>query len=201
MDLDVAPPVDCPTLGHGAAMTEDDWQLLIDRIKSGHCTPFLGAGACADTLPLGADVARRWAQRYGYPLEDTHDLAAVAQFLGVHRDDAMFPKDRIKVELEEHGPPDFMAEDEPHDVLAELPIPVFMTTNYDDFMTQALRRRGKDPKREICRWNRSPAIKTEPTVLGPSFAATPANPVVFHLHGHLDVPESLVLTEDDYLDF
>lgn len=28
-----------------------------------------------------------------------------------------------------------------------------------------------------------------------------ANPVVFHLHGHDEVPESLVLTEDDYIDF
>ena len=27
------------------------------------------------------------------------------------------------------------------------------------------------------------------------------NPVVFHLHGHLGLAESLVLTEDDYLDF
>src|SRR5262249_48887501 len=30
---------------------------------------------------------------------------------------------------------------------------------------------------------------------------TPSNPLVFHLHGALDVSESLVLTEDDYLTF
>jgi len=30
---------------------------------------------------------------------------------------------------------------------------------------------------------------------------TQTTPVVYHLHGHLDVPELLVLTEDDYLDF
>jgi hypothetical protein len=30
---------------------------------------------------------------------------------------------------------------------------------------------------------------------------SPANPVVFHLHGSMDVSESLVLTEDDYLTF
>ena len=35
----------------------------------------------------------------------------------------------------------------------------------------------------------------------PGFVPTPASPVVFHLHGRLSVPESLVLTEDDYLDF
>jgi hypothetical protein len=35
----------------------------------------------------------------------------------------------------------------------------------------------------------------------PDFKPTPANPVVFHLHGHNEVPESMVLTEDDYLEF
>jgi len=27
------------------------------------------------------------------------------------------------------------------------------------------------------------------------------NPVVFHFHGSYEIPESLVLTEDDYFDF
>jgi hypothetical protein len=31
--------------------------------------------------------------------------------------------------------------------------------------------------------------------------ASAANPVVFHMHGHYDIPESMVLSEDDYLDF
>ena len=35
----------------------------------------------------------------------------------------------------------------------------------------------------------------------PKFTPSPANPLVFHLHGHNQVPESLVLTEDDYLTF
>ena len=34
----------------------------------------------------------------------------------------------------------------------------------------------------------------------PNYRPTPANPIVFHLHGHTD-PASLVLTEDDYLEF
>ena len=33
------------------------------------------------------------------------------------------------------------------------------------------------------------------------FVPTPANPLVYHLHGHLEMPQSLVLTEDDYLEF
>ena len=85
--------------------------------------------------------------------------------------------------------------------IAELPLPVYLTTNYDDFMIRALRHRGREPTREICRWNRSPALAAERVVLDPLAEPTPERPVVFHLHGYLDLAESLVLSEDDYLDF
>lgn len=184
-------------------MRDADWRLLLSRIKNGACTPFLGAGACAGTLPLGGEIAAHWATLHDYPLEDPHDLARVAQYIGVAQDDAMYPKELICAELEGVGPPDFTAKNEPHAVLADLPLPVYMTTNYDDFMTAALRARNKNPSREICRWNTSPAVEAEPRLLGGegSFVPTVATPVVYHLHGHLGVPESLVLTEDDYLDF
>jgi hypothetical protein len=182
-------------------LKDDDWELLLGRIAIGKCTPFFGAGACAGTLPLGREIAEQWAEQHDYPLEDRHDLARVAQFVGVHRDDAMIPKEEICRVLGGLGPPDFTRPDEPHAVFAGLPLPVYLTTNYDDFMSAALRTSGKDPKREVCRWNDSPAMRAEPTVLDASFVPTPANPVVFHLHGHLGLPESLVLTEDDYLDF
>ncbi len=177
-----------------------NWNLLLSRIESGNCTPFLGAGAAAGTLPLGAEIARRWADESGYPLSDIADLARVAQFIAVH-DDPMAPKERLCAELKKHALPDFANEDEPHAALADLPLSVFVTTNYDDFMLEALRSKGKDPKREICRWNSSPTVADVPRVLDPGFVPTPASPVVFHLHGHFDVPDSLVLTEDDYLDF
>ena len=177
-----------------------NWGLLVSRIASGNCTPFLGAGAAAGTLPLGGDIARRWADEYGYPLADDADLARVAQFIAVH-EDPMAPKELLCAELKRHPAPDFTAEDEPHAQLADLPLSVFITTNYDNFLLDALRAKGKDPRREICRWNSSPSLADVPRVLDPGLVPTQANPVVFHLHGHYDVPESLVLTEDDYLDF
>ena len=181
-------------------ITPREWQRLLARIGGGHCTPFLGAGACAGTLPLGGDVARRWAKEEDYPLEDDWDLPRVAQFVSVNGD-PMWPKEKICQELRGIGPPDFDRPGEPHAVLAELPIPIYVTTNYDDFMVQALQAAGKEPKRDICRWNDSPALQAQRRVLTPAFTPTPANPIVFHLHGHVSVPESIVLTEDDYLDF
>jgi hypothetical protein len=181
-------------------ITPREWQRLLARIGGGHCTPFLGAGACAGTLPLGGDVARRWAKEEDYPLEDDWDLPRVAQFVSVNGD-PMWPKEKICQELRGIGPPDFDRPGEPHAVLAELPIPIYVTTNYDDFMVQALQAAGKEPRRDICRWNDSPALQAQRRVLTPAFTPTPANPIVFHLHGHVSVPESIVLTEDDYLDF
>jgi hypothetical protein len=181
-------------------LQDRDWDLLIRRIKDGKCTPFLGAGACFGTLPLGGDVAREWALKYSYPLESSSDLARVAQFLAVQYD-SMFPKEEILTRLRGVAPPSFREPDEPHGVLADLPLPVYMTTNYDDFMVQALKGRNRDPKRELCKWNRY--VKDHPSVFdrGSGFEPTVASPVVFHLHGHNEVPESLVLTQDDYLDF
>jgi len=183
-----------------AHITPREWQRLLARVGGGHCTPFLGAGACAGTLPLGGDVARRWAQEEGYPLDDDWDLPRVAQFVSVNGD-PMWPKEKICSELRGIGPPDFDRPGEPHAVLAELPIRIFVTTNYDDFMVQALLRAGKTPHRELCRWN--DFLDGTPSVFDAAGGFVPSveEPVVYHLHGTLDVPESIVLTEDDYLDF
>jgi hypothetical protein len=184
-----------------AWLNERDWRLILDRIEAGNCTPFLGAGACHGVLPLGREVAKEWAKEYGYPLEDAGDLVRVSQFLAVNHDDAMFPKELLLKKWRNSGLPNFANPDEPHRVLASLPLPVYMTTNYDNYMVRALRSCGKNPIREICRWNRF--VRNHPSVFDreSQFEASEANPVVFHLHGHDEIPESLVLTEDDYLDF
>jgi hypothetical protein len=68
-------------------------------------------------------------------------------------------------------------------------------------MAQALRYFGKKAEREWCRWNR--LGRGRPSIFRPrsGFTPNPTTPVVFHLHGYDELAESLVLTEDDYLDF
>lgn len=181
-------------------LEEKDWDTLLKRINDGKCTPFLGAGACFGVLPLACDIARKWAKDNDYPLADCTDLAHVAQFLAVDRKAPMFPKDEIARLFKKVPPPNFNEPDEPHGVLADLPLPIYITTNYDDFMVQALRSRNKRPKQELCRWNKY-IREDQPSIFESGFSPTPDEPVVFHLHGHKEVPESLVLAEDDYLDF
>lgn len=183
-------------------LAEKDWETLLNRIHDGKCTPFLGAGVCCDVLPLGSVIAQEWAKQHGYPMEDAYDLARVAQFLAVKYGDPMRPKEDILKRLfANFRSPDFTQRNEPHRVLAELPLPVYITTNYDNFMMQALKSQDKDPRQTLCEWNK--AVKGRSTLFkSPSgYDPTPANPVVFHLHGHFPIEESLVLTEDDYLDF
>jgi hypothetical protein len=133
-------------------------------------------------------------------------LTKVAQFLAVDWGDAVLPKRDLLKQFEKAQMPNFNDPNEPHRVLAELPLPLYLTTNYDDFMYQALlRNRNKsDVQRDLCRWNKAikNKLKNQPSKLESApERITHDSPAVYHLHGHNGYPESLVLTEDDYLDY
>ena len=164
--------------------------------------PFIGAGACTGTLPRARDMAKDWAKKYGYPLSDSYDLARVSQFMAIDNYD-MFPKECIRDEFGNVKPPDFSQSGEPHAVLADLNLPIYITTNYDSFMINALQNRKKYPEREFCRWNKFHEVLNMKSILdsGSSYIPTPDKPLVYHLHGYLEIPQSMVLTESDYLDF
>jgi hypothetical protein len=182
-------------------LEDADWNLLLERIKDGKCTPFLGSGVSAGKIPIGSQIANEWAKKYDYPMEDSYDLIRVAQFVAVMTD-PMKPKEeickKIKELLKEIPPKYYEDPDEIHGVLADLPLPVYITTNYDDFMVRALNSLNKKPDQEICRWNKN--LKKSKR-RSSDFNPTPENPLVFYLHGFYEIPDSLVLTEDDYLDF
>lgn len=189
-------------------LTPQDWEVLLMNIEEGKCTPFLGAGACVPTLPLGSELAEEWAVKFEYPLKD-RDLSKVAQFVAVTHREGLFPKNVLTKWLRNCAYPDFTSECQVHRLLAEFPLPVYVTTNYDDFMLRALQAADKrDAKHDFCRWNddlrfRADELNLPPSIFGENsqYEPTPEEPVVFHLHGHKDHPDSLVLTEDDYIDF
>ena len=67
----------------------------------------------------------------------------------------------------------------------------------------ALKSKGKEPVSEFCRWNNyAEAAGIESKLLKKSkYQPTVSQPLVYHLHGDIDVPQSMVLTENDYIDF
>ena len=148
-------------------LTDQDWDVLLRRIKQGRCTPFHGAGAAYGVLPLGGDIAKQWADKYEYPMEDRSNLIAVSQFLALKYSDAIFPKDLIVEMFADVKEPDFNDPAEPHRVLANLDLPVYVTTNYDDFMVKALARHHREPNRILCQWNRAVKdyVTDNPTIL------------------------------------
>lgn len=90
---------------------------------------------------------------------------------------------------------------EPHAVLAQLPLPIYITTNPDNLLAEALTAAGKDPVVEICPWNDDTTEISSIFDTEPGYQPSLERPLVYHLFGHLSIPPSLVLTEDDYFDF
>lgn len=188
------------------AFDENAWKRIVYLIAKGKCTPFIGAGASADQLPLAGNLAAAIAKEYDFPFDDHRDLARVTQFAAVSEGDRQFVKQRLADDMFANPQlPDFTAPDQPHALLADLSLPIYITTNYDDFMYDALVDRGRAPQRAICPWyttdrrvvEQATSLFREETGYNPDSA----RPIVYHLHGHCGTPESLVVTEDDYIDF
>jgi hypothetical protein len=181
-------------------LKDSDWTVLLDRIRTQRCTPILGTGIRSDGQTLRSQIAQEWAKEYEFPLPQGSDnLARVGRFVSV-KFDGPFTKGQLVARLGKEVTPDFEDPHNPYRILAKMPLPVFITTDYDDVMYQALKRVDKDAWREVCRWN----VKAQQSVAvedARPFHPTVANPVIYHFHGWMEDTDSLVVTEDDYFEF
>ncbi len=187
-------------------ISENDWRTLLYKIRMGRCTPFVGAGASYPTLPLAAQLATTLVDEYeressrSCPLPDRGDLAKVTEFLAITYKDAILPKLRIADHIRRLGGSDLGNENDIHRILADFDLPIYLTTNYDDFMLSAIRRTRPAVKREYSRWTKT-LLENKASEFDRGYEPTRDQPVVFHLHGHTEVPDAMVVSEDDYLDF
>ena len=180
-----------------STLSDASWNSLLDSIEENACTPFLGAGASLP-LPLGKKVASRVAEKFGLLHGAEESLPRVAQFASLLHDPfsvRRFVRDLCSAQ------PDFSNSKQLHRVLAMLPLSYYVTTNYDDFMSVALLAAGRPPLTEVCQWHTARWDETAPRKKSRARDATVANPMVFHLHGSFADYLSMVLTDDDYLDF
>jgi hypothetical protein len=200
------------------------WPALVRGIKAGRCTPILGGGLVEPILGSSREIAQHWAEEYIFPLapHEREDLPQVAQYLAVNQDD-QFLRDEFAQSLRhellrQHGAAIGAGREkaplseliaavgeaaraadpaEPHRVLASLGLPLYITTNADTLLEEALREAGREPRSALCPWNdyieRSQEVYDE--------EPDPEHPLVYHLFGSLDEPDSLVLTEDDYFNY
>ncbi|MCA9962069.1 MAG: SIR2 family protein [Anaerolineales bacterium] len=91
--------------------------------------------------------------------------------------------------------------DNPLLILAKLPLPIYLTTSYHTFLEMALQREHKQPRTEICYWNNQLGRIQSVFSLQSDYHPSVEEPLVYHIHGLDAHPASLVLTEDDHLDF
>lgn len=87
-------------------------------------------------------------------------------------------------------------------LLAELPLPIYLTTSPHYFLEWELARTGsRHPETALLYWH--DGLRSIPSIFKkePDYTPSRPRPLVYHLFGLDDFPESLVLTEDDYLDY
>jgi CHAT domain/SIR2-like domain len=204
------------------------WPGLINSIKQKRCTPILGSGLIEFMLGTPQDIARKWVKDEHFPLASRYqdEFHQVAQYLATSQSLA-YPRDTMikylreemlryyTVELQDLGADADLhtliseigrrrrqaSESEPHRVLANLDIPVYVNVNYDDLLMEALIEAGKKPQIEISRWNSY--LESQPSLkdVEKTYKPTVERPLIFYLFGRLRDPLSLVLTEDDYFDY
>lgn len=218
-----------PGFGAEAAAEFKKWHAIVSAIDEGTSTPILGGGLHEPLYGSNRELALALAQSSRFPLAQASSeaLPQVTQFLSINQSISTLRSDlkkqirnRIQSRLGPQLPEALKAANadvlelishagklmrdanpaEQHRVLAEQKLPIYITTNYDNLMFDALKDANVDPQMVICPWNedsRVPSIyDTEPT-----YTPSPARPLVYHLFGHFSVPESLVLTEDDHFEF
>jgi hypothetical protein len=188
----------------------DDLAAIAEAVAKGQCILFLGAGvhygppAGADQKyldaypearrpPLGRALSVKLAEESEYlkrfPGWDVGDLKRVAW----HYEDTL-SRSRLMKRMKEEVHVNKIASPVVR-ALAALDFPLVMTTNYDQLFEQSLRALGKQP--QLCIYSPSARNPTE----DPTEDPTPANPFVCKLHGDIDVPDSAVLTDEDYIQF
>lgn len=204
------------------------WPALLSNIRAGRCTPVLGPGLTEWLLGSRREIAARWAETFGYPMDPEHrdSLPQVAQYVAVDQDvstmqhalyahlseevrrrfGAILPQDQHAAPLDAlisavGQQLDAQPVTLPIRVLAALPSPVYITTLFGNFLADALVAAGRHPVVEMCRWN--DYLEQQPSIFEsePDYRPTADRPLVYHLFGRLSEPDSLVLTEDDYFDY
>jgi hypothetical protein len=183
-------------------ISDHDLYRIVELAQRKRLVPFLGAGASSCVLPTGADLARHLKDVAEYPDPDERDLARVAQYLQLISDRHHVTKEIVT--LLKRRSEDHSNYSPPHRDIARLPVPLYLTTNYDDLMENELKYVGRDPISLYPIWHKGLERITEHDLRNQPVDAidpTVERPVVYHLHGHWDEPMSILVTEDDYIQF
>jgi len=186
-------------------MKERHWISLIASIRHGQSILFLGPeipvtnSVIANSEENPVSFCDALTTELATELEDDNrrvtgkTLAAVAQ---QYEDAESFGAYALRAASERFYKSPQFEPSEIHKAIAAFPFRVIITTCHDELLIQALKEAGKDPV--VYRYNMRGDNRDNPEIVIPD---SPLSPVVFHLFGDAQQPGSLVLSENDLLDF
>jgi hypothetical protein len=186
---------------------ERHWNNLVGSLRHGNCVLMLGSEipvkvasttsttASTDSTSLAEELRRKLARELE---EDNRSatgttLAALAQ---QYEDTEGFGPTTLRATAEMALTSRLYSPSSVHEQLAALPFSLIVTTGQDSMLEQALKAAGKSPITQ--RYHLRGDKRENPEFVVPG---SPASPVVFHLFGSAEEPSSLVLSENDVLDF
>jgi hypothetical protein len=178
--------------------------LVSDAVRRQQCILFLGAGVHAPP-PMGS--AFHYPSEHRPPIGSglSRELAVACDFAGRFPEDDPGNLQRVALAYEidssrgrlvdaitsavdaDRAPSPMLG------ALARLDFPIVITTNYDGLYERALHATGKEPRLAIYKPQREPTTDVRD--------ATPESPVIYKLHGDIAHRESLVITDEDYIQF
>src|SRR5262245_8443178 len=185
-------------------MKKQHWNTLVTSIRHGQCILVLGPEIPTDTIGDNADAADLsfadpLTRELTAELEEDElrvtgtTLAAVAQ---QYEDAQDFGPNALRARAEKFYKSPQFVHSEIHAALAALPFSLILTTCQDDLMADALHAADKSPIIE--RYHLRGDKRDNPEFQLPN---SPQAPLIYHLFGDAQAPGSLVLSENDLLDF
>lgn len=219
-----------PGFGGESAGDFKRWSALLSDIGNSNATPILGGGLHEHVYGSNRDLAVGLAEASNFPLaQDSREaLPQVTQYLLVDQSLSFLQtglanliRKRIQERYSGDMPDDLKEANSPilklishvgqkmrdnnpveqHRVLASLKLPIYINTNYDNLMFDALAEDPKvRPEMVICPWTDRFMVESIYD-REPDYLPSPERPLVYHLFGHFSEPDSLVLTQDDYFQY
>ena len=179
-------------------------------VQDGKCILFLGAAVhCpppdgsryaypeAERPPLGSALSQHLAEVSGlagrYPNEPPTNLQRVSLDYEIELG-RMKLVEEIEQAVHEGKRPSPVVR-----ALAEMDFPIVITTNYDRLFEKALAQFDKNPVHSI--YKRNEGTQPQPTDDYPGVAPTPKKPFIIKIHGDIQTPDSIVITDEDYIQF
>jgi len=155
---------------------------FVNALQYGNAAIFAGAGLSIESGFVNwKELMREIAEELGLDVDSETDLIAIAQF---HVNERLGNRSKLNQLLIDNFTRNAKITKN-HEILANLPISSYWTTNYDKMIERALDHVGKTPDVKIVSENIIINIPKR-------------DAIIYKMHGDITLPHEAILTKDDY---